>query len=332
MSSHIIKDVDRYRVMDPLFEGVRVTLSHRGESYSPSYVQGISGAAFRIAGICPCAPTSNAAMETQDLVELLGYEMEYVPLHGEKIDLKKRANEVLSRLKGEIRVGHPVLLWHAFTTCEWDVVCGFDDEEGLLFGRGSYAGLDGYAKANEMRTISCLEICPALGAIFVSKKTGIYDAHNAEINALKEAVYHAHSKMNAELLVGDKWVMLEGLLCYDRWVRDFRSERPKIPDMGDRYCLGVYRSTHRAAADFLKELAPKYPDVKSNYESAAKFFVAESDALDECANLLFPDWKLPKNFDRETNVRAADILNRARDSYAGGIGEIGRALEVMKGQ
>lgn len=75
---------------------------------------------------------------------------------------------------------------------------------------------------------------------------------------------------------------------------------------------------------------PKYPDAKSNFESAAKFFVAESEALNECANLLFPDWKLPKHLDREINVRAADLLNRARDCYASGIGEIGRALKVMK--
>ena len=48
--------------MDPLFEGIRVVLSYRGEAYSPAYLQGISGAAFRIAGICPCAPTSSFAM------------------------------------------------------------------------------------------------------------------------------------------------------------------------------------------------------------------------------------------------------------------------------
>ena len=52
----------------------------------------------------------------------------------------------------------------------------------------------------------------------------------------------------------------------------------------------------------------------------------------KCAKLLFPDWKLPKNFDRGTNVRAADLLNQARDNYAGGTGEIERALEVMKAQ
>ena len=54
-------------------------------------------------GICPCAPTSGAAMDMKDLIKLLGYEFEYLPLFGENIDLKKSACEVLSRMKGEIR-------------------------------------------------------------------------------------------------------------------------------------------------------------------------------------------------------------------------------------
>lgn len=44
---------DRYQVREAMFEGVRVILSYRGEPYTPAYIQGISGAAFRIAGICP---------------------------------------------------------------------------------------------------------------------------------------------------------------------------------------------------------------------------------------------------------------------------------------
>ena len=53
----VLQGVDRYRVTEPMFEGVRIILNYRGEQYSPEYIQGISGAAFRIAGICPCAPT-----------------------------------------------------------------------------------------------------------------------------------------------------------------------------------------------------------------------------------------------------------------------------------
>lgn len=70
----VIEGVDRYRVTEPMFEGVRVVLRALGDEYSPAYIQGISGAAFRIAGIRVCAPTYSAQMETKDLLKLLGYE------------------------------------------------------------------------------------------------------------------------------------------------------------------------------------------------------------------------------------------------------------------
>ena len=36
----VIPGVDKYRVPEPLFECVRVALSHRGEMYSTDYIQG----------------------------------------------------------------------------------------------------------------------------------------------------------------------------------------------------------------------------------------------------------------------------------------------------
>jgi hypothetical protein len=118
--NRIIVGVDRYRVAEPLFEGCRVVFSHRGETYSPAYIQGISGAAFRIAGICPCAPTCNCAMEPQDLLELLGYEAEPLAIYGEGPDPDVHLYEVLARVKDEVRASRPVLFWNAFTNCEWD--------------------------------------------------------------------------------------------------------------------------------------------------------------------------------------------------------------------
>ncbi len=63
----VLEGIDRYRVVDPWCEGVRVVLTYRGEPYSAEYVQGISGVAFRIAGICPCAPTCSIAMWPHEL-------------------------------------------------------------------------------------------------------------------------------------------------------------------------------------------------------------------------------------------------------------------------
>jgi hypothetical protein len=128
---------------------------------------------------------------------------------------------------------------------------------------------------------------------------------------------------------GEQWVMLHGLNCYDRWVRDFRSDPPRLPTMGDRYCFGVYGSTHRAASDFMLELVPKYPEVKANLKRAAKHFVTEADALNEAAAMLFPGRRLPEQADAGLNARAADRLARARDNYGHAIDEIKAALRVI---
>lgn len=326
----VLGGVDRYRVIDPMFECVRIVLNYRGETYSPAYIQGISGGAFRIGGICPCAPTCACAMETQDLVRLLGYEMTHLSLCEAGMDAEAKVDTVIARVKDEIRAGRPVLVWHAFTSCEWDVVCGFDDQRGQFLGRGSYAGVDnGYASADQRRTITCGAICPPLGAILVGEKTGRYDARGSEVAALREAVTHAHSTANVDKTDGEKWAMLYGLSCYDRWIQDFRSDPSWLPTEGDRYCFIVYRSTHRAASEFMLELVPKYPEIKANLKRAASHFVAEADALNEAAEMLFPGWRLPEQADPGLNVRVAERLVQARDNYAHATDEIEAALQVI---
>jgi hypothetical protein len=323
-----IAGVDRYRVVEPLFEGCRVILSYGSETYSPAYVQGISGAAFRIAGICPCAPTCNCAMEPQDLLELLGYEAEPLAIYGEGPDPDVHLYEVLARVKDEVRADRPVLFWSAFTNCEWDVVCGFDDEEKKLVGRGSYVGLDEYAVADETRTLTAAAR-PTFGAILVGEKKGAFDAREAEVAALQKAVRHAHSKSNEDKLCGDQWVMLEGLLCYDRWVSDFEADPPKATNLGDFYCLSVYPSMHQAAAGFARELALKYPAARAPLERAAEQFAAEAGQLGGCFAVVFPDGQLMENADPARNARAADLLSRARECYARGIDAVERALQQI---
>jgi hypothetical protein len=218
------------------------------------------------------------------------------------------------------------MVWHAFTNAEWDVVAGYDDERRLFFGRGSYQGTDRYAEADQRRTITCLEICPALGVMLVGDKVGEFQARGAEITALREAVRHAHSTEGQDKLGGDDWVMLHGLLCYDRWVDDWSSpERARTA--GDSYCLGVYRSTHRAAAWFLREVAPWYPTAAANLEVAARAFIEEADALDSAVPLL--GWDAPEGPDRVRNSRLVPCLQRAREAYAKGIEGLERALDAL---
>lgn len=330
----VIENVDRYRVMDAMFEGVRVVLAHRGEKHSPEYLQGISGSAFRIAGPCPCAPTCSSMMGPEELVRLLGYEVEPVSLCGKGARPEKDVVPLVARVKKEIRAGRPVLVWHALTNAEWDVVCGFDEEKRHFLGRGSYAGLEGYATAEETRTAKCLDICPALGAIFIGKKTGTFHARAAELAALEEGVRHARSAPQTPQSWGASgsdrshpWRFQEGIACYGAWVRSFRSEPERVPGAGDRYPLGIYWSTHRAAAGFLRELAPKYPEARAFLEEGAGHFAAEADALGELHDKLFQGWQGWKASDPEKSARAATLLTTARRHYALGIESMEYALK-----
>jgi hypothetical protein len=323
----VLEGVDCYRVTEALFEGVRVVLTYRGERYSPAYVQGISGAAFRIGGICPCAPTCTAAMETETLPRLFGYEVESLSLDAEGIDPAAEGFKVVARVKDEIRAGRPALVWHAFTNAEWDVVAGYDDATQQFLGRGSYAGLDGYAIADQMRMVKAVEICPAFGAILIGEKIAAFDDRTAEIAALEEAIGHAHARKPEPASLGE-WVFLEGLQCYDRWAADLKADPRSAASMGSRYCYGVYRSTHHVAAGFLRELGVKYPQASDALSTAAGAFEAEADALDACAPTL--SWEAPDVADAEAVEEAYRLLSSARDAYARGIDGIGVALDAFR--
>jgi hypothetical protein len=326
----ILPNVEPYRVVEPMYEGIRVILSYRGELYSPAYVQGISGAAFHVGGICPCAPTCTPGIEPVELVRKFGYDAEHIPLFEEgRWDQPvphTLVTALINRVKADIHANRPVLVWHAFTTAEWDVVAGYDDERKLFLGRGSYAGLDGYAEASQTRPAECLEICPAQGAIFIGEKTGTFDAQAAEINSLKDAVGHAHSDSNADKLGGSDWVFLEGFLAFERWVNDFKSP-DKIRSSGDAYCYGVYRSTHRAASDYLADLAQKYPMAASRLLDASGHFATEVETLQGGESLLW--WNSPEGPDPTRNQQAAVLLEKSYDSYRRAIESIEKAINIL---
>ncbi|MGI6209885.1 MAG: hypothetical protein ACOYEW_16905 [Anaerolineae bacterium] len=328
----ILDGVDRYRVSEAMFEGLRVVLSYLGEPYSPAYIQGISGAAFVIAGPCPCAPTCGHDIGPAALARLLGFQVEELPLFGDGVDGTALLPAVIARVKDELRSGRPVLVWNAFTLAEWDVVCGFDESDGSFLGRGSYAGWDDYARAPQDRMLTGCDGYPALGAIILGEKTGTFDPRATELDALQRAVQHARTPEDrlpeADCASGQvgEWRFRKGLGCYDWWIGSLRSEPARPPNLGDWYCLGIYRSAHRAASAFLREIEPWHPGASANLLRAAEAFQAEADALDRCAARLFPDGRLRPESDATANRAAADLLTEAREAYATGIAQIEAAL------
>jgi len=328
----VISNVDRYRLNEPLFEAVRVVLAFHGEKYTPAYIQGISGAAFRIGGPCPCAPTCEGAMLWPgELIQLLGYECQGMGFSDKP---QEQLPAVLARLREEIRAGRPVMAWNAFTIAEFNVVCGFDETKGTLLGRSPIPGKE-YNEASKDR-LADTSVAPAIGIITIGKKVKPFDARAAEVAALKEAVAHAHgASRKLECLPA-------GLASYDYWIAAYENRgklvraksREGKQDLGwvaaeppdDFYPLLVYPETHRAAADFLREIAPKYPAAKAHLEMAAEHFARDAAALEACRSALGDRKKAPTD---EQCVKAAGYLRQARAMYTLGIKEVAAALSKI---
>ena len=324
----IIANVDRYHLREPLFEGVRVILSHYGEPYSPAYIQGLSGTAFRLGGICPCAPTCTSAMDQQQLAALLGYGAKRIPFAGETIEARQAVlAATMPRLDAELAAGRPFLLWHAFTMLEWDVVVGH--EGGRFFGRGSYLGLEDYADEDDQRAASP-DAEPALGVMLIHKRSAPTREAlcQAEKDSVREAVRHAHDVENLEKVCSsDRWVFLQGLAAYDRWVSDFglRAAEHVPPLLGDMYCGNVYAATHRAAAAYLQEIAPRHGACRGRLLAAAECFYREAAALADARDRINSAYQAGEASPGERE-RIVAALRNARDAYAAAIDELKAAL------
>lgn len=331
----VIEAVDKYQYHDAMFEAVRLALAERGDEYDAAYIQGITGMAFRMAGPCPCAPTCSSGVSTDGLVELLGYELELLYLGENEDSFQRPVSDVIAGVKEETRAGRPVPVWHAFTYAEWDLVCGFDEEKGEFLGVCTYGGEPGdYMSAPEARMKEAANICPAYGAMIIGEKVRDFDAREAELSALEEAVRHCNAPrdpfLDCDLDGKWPWRFREGAACYEAWARKFSADPDRVPDrLSDRYPFGVYSSTRQAGPVFLRQMADKYPEAAAQLTEAASHFERDATTLQTIHKELLgweASWDEP---DPTKAKRTAELLSRAREAYVAGTTAIEEALEVL---
>ena len=280
----VLLNIDNYRYYEPLFEGARVILNYLGESYMPEYIQGISGAAFKIAGGCPSRPTCVCDMWPTDLFRLLGYEVSEYPCVDE--NGKDISGEMIEAVKRQIDGGKPALVWHAFSNAEFDVVCGYDEDAKHFIGRGTFAGnADDYAREPWGRAATC-DVCPAIGAVIVGEKVADFNSREAEIRSIVNAVKHARRGK-----YGENPFEVDGIAFYMQWAAEYAAEG-KERDVADMYCYAVYASVRRAAVRYLYSISRKYEEkICICLECAAGCFEQEADELDKAEPYL--SWNSP---------------------------------------
>lgn len=309
-----------YGVSEANFEGLRLALNYIGEDYSPAYFHGIAGTAFRVGGICPCAPTCTTAMTLQQLITLLGYDYLELPFTGSG---EEEINRMTDAVRASIDEGVPALVWNAFTPCEWNVVTGYSEEERVFFGRAPWQGRCGeYAKAPWDKAKEEAGLVGLL-AVILKGKSGTLDKSAAEVSALREAVRHGNDGENADKAGGPDWVFLQGKAAMKRWADDFaRSDKEK--GMGDSYCIDIYSSCHGIAGEFLRGIAPNYPAAKEELLKASELFDREAELLRQLVPLL--TWSAPWGVDAQRNAQAAPLLRGAYESYAAAVDVLESAI------
>jgi len=309
-------EIDNYRYFDPVFEGVRVILNQMGETYSPEYISGISGSAFKIAAGCPSRPTCVCDFWPLEFFKYMGYDAREYPCAD--ADGNDTFDTMLHAVRGQIDGGRPALVWHAFRHEEWDVVCGYDEESKQFIGKGNYHVDCEKQPWDRPKTSNVY----AFGAVLPGDRVSDFNAREAEINSLKRAVAHARKESGEEEL--DK---IEGIQGYKKWAAVFAAPGA---DRGaaDSYCYETYSSVRKAAVVYLRELAAKYGgEAAGHLRNAAADFEIEAGELEGAHPYIW--WDSPWGVDEERSKALAPILAAAARAYEKGIESIEQALACM---
>ena len=318
-SDMVLLNIDQYQYNEPLFEGARIILNNMGETYTPEYIQGISGAAFKIAGGCPSRPTCVVDKWTPDFIRYLGYEVADYPCFDENGN--DVSDKMIEAVKKHIDSGKPALVWHAFTNAEYDVVCGYDDENKHFIGRGTYEGRDDYKRESWDRAKTC-DACPAFGAILIGDKVSEPDYKEAELNSIINAVKHARKNNDGS----NDWAY-EGIEFYNKYAAEYAKEG-KERGVADAYCYDVYSSVRRAAVKYLHGIADKYDDaIRDCLHYAAACFEREANELEKAGPYL--SWSSPWGIDEERSKNVVPILLSATEHYTKGVEYLEKVLRIM---
>jgi len=309
-------EIDSYRYYDPIFESVRVVLNQIGETYTPEYISGISGSAFKIGAGCPSRPTCICDFWPLEFYKYMGYDAKEYPC------VDKDGNDVINMMidavKESINNGKAVSVWHGFRDEEWDVVCGYDEETKQFIGKGTYIGDYARQPWDRAKTSNIYGI----GAVVVGDKFAEFNAREAEINSLKNAVAHARKESDETDLH-----KTEGIQGYKKWAAYFAAPGADR-GVADSYCYDTYSSVRKAAVIYLLTLAGKYSgEVAVHLQKAAAEFETETAQLEIARPYI--SWESPWGVDEERSKNLSPLLTDAAAAYERGIECIEIALGYL---
>ncbi|MFP4460030.1 MAG: hypothetical protein ACLFSQ_10635 [Candidatus Zixiibacteriota bacterium] len=313
-----LRIIDYYRNWGPVYEGLRIVLNSRGINFTPQYLSGISGEAMSFYRTGFDNEYRNTAEELIDFIKSLGFKPERLNPSNEPDDIQKAIDAIIE----EIDNGRALLLWNAFTLCEWDVICGYNKKTREFLGRGSMVGKDDFATEDWTRAFKSTISCKSKGAIFIKQNKISYDPNQLELQAMKNGIAHCKNEDDLPEDMG-------GYKGFIKWAENF-GDPERLPSRKDQYNMAVYASLHSTAYMFLKEIMGKYPKAQDNISRAAFLFREEASYLQQVFKLVFNNWQLPKRINPDTNEAASELLYNAAENYKNAFSELQKVVDILE--
>lgn len=221
-----------------------------------------SGFAFRMwvdRGLCPSATSIWAFAEQKRWVENGGLSCGYVErMWGEDAVEEERKKQAAAMIKASIDNGIGAVSWD-ISGCEWGVITGYNDEEGIFYtlkidGSEDTVAYERLGKM-DMPILSVLTVC------------GRVEKSQEEITAGMLAIVRAH-------LNGEEWCdNAKGFAAYDALISFVEEKLTADTAWNLEYYLGTYAALKLYALKYFEKygftgMAEKYRTVYGEWKAA----------------------------------------------------------------
>ncbi|HWI63760.1 MAG TPA: hypothetical protein VNT75_18140 [Symbiobacteriaceae bacterium] len=307
----------RYRRHDVSLGGALGSLlAAAGRDLPQPYILGASGHAFRLTldvVISPSAPAQVNFHEQVPLWENLGAWFRRTT----------DRDEALERMRASIDRGYPVIAYDLMELPEYGLVVGYDgdrlacltmaDENDPVWMEASAWPPAAHAPWTRPEAIWLLDLAPG------------FDRRRAEVASLRFAVEHFWAPASR-----DSWLQ-HGKGAYEFWISVLTSPLPlhgAQPGLGHSYNLMVLAGARRDAANYVAELAERYPEARTLQGAAARYADVAGALAEAQAVLPFPGTAGLET--PEQRQALAGCLRRALTFEHQAVDEIERALRALR--
>ncbi len=271
----VIKDIPKLDwatgKMNSFLACVELVANHMGIQKDYTWLDGISGAAFRLhfcQGWCPSSPDPTCGYNSGEAaLKALGLQYKVMHLSSDG----KNRPEIKKAIKASINKKIPVIAIDLIDVAEWGLVTGYQDNGEELICRTFFDKRNSYDIAQKFPWALYI----ITGKKAMAKETDLYK--------------QSYKTVLANLTTENYDQYFSGINAFDKWIEhlqktDFaKMDSAQLDNaiMANSWIFDRLISDRADAAAYLESIAPKFPVFSSQLTDLANIYREESKMLEE---------------------------------------------------